>query len=416
MLHLRATLLVVFTFFTHQQSVLGGTGTMDDWIRLTNTLFSNYTREIYPVYNYSSDTLPVDASMFLLSILDFDEVSGVITISAGMTLLWNDYRLRWSTSDYGGIEHIQVNASKVWKPKAYVITAADDLSKFGSDEFDVTLSSNGLCAFSPGKLLKSTCSVDMSKFPADTQICSIRVLLWTSFPEVVLTYTSTVLDTTYYTPNGEWNIDGTSVSYYMGFGSPSTTLDFTLHISRKYLYFIVSLTIPILLLCFLLPFAFLLPAPSGERISYTITMFLSLAVYMTLISDNLPKVSENMAGMSYFLLFSLFYSSVLIVLTIFTLRCDAMVDVREFPRWLRRFTCYWYKLKTNKITSNERSLKIPELREKEVPEVENNIDVELDFVDVSHRDVIRIIDISLFGISFLVIVTVTLWFLCSHYT
>ncbi|XP_060072688.1 acetylcholine receptor subunit alpha-like [Ylistrum balloti] len=400
--------------YSASQSVQGRNGTMDDWIRLTSTLFSNYTKEIFPVYNFT-ETLFVDSSMFLLSILDFDEVSGVLTLSAGMTFDWIDFRLQWTPSEYGGIEYIHVNASRVWKPKAYVITAADDLRQFGSDEFDITIWNTGLCTFSPGKLLKSSCSVDMSKFPVDSQICNILVLLWGSPANVKLFFSRTDMYLTYYTPNGEWNIDKTSVSYYLGFGTPSTTLDFTIYMTRKYMYFIVSMTIPVLLLCFLNPFVFLLPSSSGERISYTITMFLSLAVYMTLIGDNLPKVSENMAGMSYFMLLALIYSSMLIVLTIFTLRCEAVEDIKTFPKWLRRLTRYCYQLKSNKIDNNERSLKISELKEQGAPEVEQ-VETNVDCLSVQHRDVMRVIDKSLFVLSFLAIVIMTLWFLCTHYT
>ncbi|XP_069122511.1 neuronal acetylcholine receptor subunit alpha-7-like [Argopecten irradians] len=409
------TKTIVLLMLCTPRMVLGGNGTMADWIRLTDTLFANYTNEIYPVRNFGTDTLIIDTSMFLLSILDFDEVAGIITISAGVVLGWYDYRLQWLPSEYGGITEIQVNGSKVWKPKAYVITAADDLSKIGTNDFDVDIASNGLCYYSPGKLLKSTCSVDMSKFPVDTQKCDIRILLWGSPSDVRLTFTYNYIDLTYYTPNGEWNIDKTSVSYYMGFGSPSTTIDFTIQISRKYMYFIVSMTIPILLLCFLNPFVFLLPASSGERISYTITMFLSLAVYMTLISDNLPKVSENMAGMSYFLLLSLFYSSVLIVLTIFTLRCEAIEDIQKFPKWLRCVTRFWCKRNGNKISSNQVSSKIPDFEKKKDLETEDVIEVDTDFINVSHSEVMEIIDKFLFGISFLVIIIITVWFLCTHY-
>ncbi|OWF55903.1 neuronal acetylcholine receptor subunit alpha-7-like [Mizuhopecten yessoensis] len=409
----RVTILLIMLYST-RHTVQGRNGTMDDWIRLTNTLFSNYTKEIFPLYNFS-DTLNIDTSMFPLSMLDFDEVSGVITLSAGMTLSWNDYRLKWTPSDYGGIDYINLNSSKVWKPKVYVVTAADDLRQFGSDDFEIFISYTGLLNFSPGKLLRSTCTVDMTKFPVDTQLCSIRVIQWAASPHTKLTFDDTEMNMMYYIPNGEWNIDKTSVSFFMGYGSPSETLDFTIHMSRRYIYFIVSMTIPILLLCFLNPFVFLLPATSGERMSFTITMFLSLAVYMTLVGDNLPKVSENMAGMSYFLLLTLIYSSTLIVLTIFTLRCEAVDDVSQFPKWLRRLTRFCCKFRDTKVTSNPKSDKVMELKEQGGSEVEEIVDVDLECLCIKNQDVMKVIDNSLFAISFLVIVIMTLWFLCTYY-
>ncbi|XP_060064611.1 acetylcholine receptor subunit alpha-like [Ylistrum balloti] len=385
------TVLFMVLLYSSGQPILGEAGTMDDWIRLRDSLFSNYTKDIYPLHNFS-DTLNIDISMFLLSIIDFDEVSGVITLSAGLMLNWNDYRLQWTPSEYGGIEAIQVNSTNVWTPKVYVLTAADDLRPFGSEEFSVDISYTGRLDYVPGKLLKSTCSVDMSKFPLDTQTCNMQVMLWRSPSTVKLTYNRTDFILTWYTTNGEWDITKTNVSYYMAYGSPSTTLDFMLQISRRHIYFIVSMTIPVLLLCFLNPFVFLLPSSSGERISYTITMFLSLTVYMTLIGDILPKVSENMAGMSYFLLLTLFYSGILIVLTIFTLRCEAAVDVKEFPRWLRRLTHYCCKTNENKVSNDTNLIKSFDLKNQKEDEVTGVVDIDAEFVDVQLKDVMQVID------------------------
>ncbi|XP_060083818.1 neuronal acetylcholine receptor subunit alpha-7-like [Ylistrum balloti] len=406
----RCVLLVVFVSSTGQ-TVQGAIGTMEDWIKLNHILFSNYTKEIYPVYNFQDD-LNIDISMFLLSILDFDEVTGVITLSAGFSIYWSDYRLKWTTDIYGGIGHIQVNSSKVWKPKIYVITSADDLSHVGSDEFELDISYLGRCDYVPGQLLKSVCTVDMSRFPLDTQVCKIRVALWRASPSLKLSFTKTEFVMDWYVSNGEWDIDKTDVSYYMGFGTPSNTLDFTLQISRRHIYFVVSMTIPVLLLCFLNPFVFLLPSSSGERISYTITMFLSLAVYMTLIEDILPKVSENMAGMSYFLLITLFYSGMLIVLTIFTLRCEDVTDVKEFPKWLRRLTSYMCNKKGNKVISDT----ILEVEDQGGAAMVDDSDVDENYLCVQHKEVMKVVDNSLFGFSFLVIIMMTVWFLCTYHS
>ncbi|XP_060072700.1 acetylcholine receptor subunit alpha-like [Ylistrum balloti] len=407
---MRDFVLVFLLVYSAVEPVLGSHGTIDDWIRLTDSLFSNYTSEVRPAYNFS-ETVTVDAWMFLLSILDFDEVAGVITMSAGMGITWTDYRLKWTPSDYNGMEEILINSSRVWKPKLYMITSADDLEQFGAEEFDVRVNYNGTCSVFPGKLLKSSCSVDMTRFPVDSQICEMLMLLWGVFPnEVKLIYTSKEIVLAYYSVNGEWEIDQTSVYQYMGFGSPSQTVAFTLHMTRRSMYFIISMTIPVLLLCFLNPFVFLLPASSGERISYTITMFLSLAVYMTLIGDNLPKVSENMAGMSYFLLIALIYSSLLILLTIFTLRCEAVSDVTKFPLWLRRLTrCF--KRKKNKVTYNK-SGNAQDMNDNDQKEGASNTNEDS---LVSKSDVMTLIDVSLFLISFIMILIAAIWFLARYY-
>ncbi|XP_060072690.1 acetylcholine receptor subunit alpha-like [Ylistrum balloti] len=376
------------------QSVLGRTGTMDHWIRLTNALFSNYTKDIYPVY-YLNETLTVDLSMFLLSIQDFDEVAGVITLNGGLLQSWADFRLTWNPSDYGGIEDIFLNSSVVWKPHVILVSSAEDLKPFDSGKFDVRVFYNGTCQINPGRRMLATCSVDMTKFPSDSHVCDLEIMQWSVLPdEVVLGFTSTELILTYYIQNGEWDIVKTSVSNPTL--SPGGVI-FTINVTRKPEYLSVSLILPILLVCFLNPFVFLLPASSGERISYTLTLFLSLAVYISIIASSLPNVSNNMAMMSFFLLIILIISGVIIVMTIFTLRYDVISDVSKFPNFLKRLAlCIYEKKPVNK------------------DECEKDANVNSDDTehDLKRDDVIKLIDISLFVTSSLMMVIFVTWFLC----
>ncbi|XP_033726194.1 neuronal acetylcholine receptor subunit alpha-3-like [Pecten maximus] len=379
------------------EPVLGRNGTMDDWTRLTNTLFSNYSKDVYPVYNLS-EALSIDTTMFILSIMEFDEVSGVITLNGGLIHTWTDFRLTWDPSDYGGIEDILISSSLVWKPDVFLVSTAEDMRPFDSGNFDVRVYYNGVCQVGLGRRMVATCSVNMLKFPFDAHECVLLFMQWSVFPEErVLGFTRTDLMLDYYTANGEWTLAKSSVA--MSATVPGG-LCFTIHITRKPIYFTLSLIIPILLLCFLNPFVFLLPASSGERISYTITMFLSMAVYMSIIGDNLPKVSENMAGMSFFLLISLIYSGTLIILTIFTLRYEALAEVKDFPRIIRRITVCLKKRRKNTVIN---------VRPSDPEEDSGKVDVS-DDVDISKDDVMRSIDLSLFGTSLIVIVIFIGWF------
>ena len=78
--------------------------------------------------------------------------------------------------------------------------------------------------------------------------------------------------------------------------------------------------LPILFLCILNVLVFFLPLESGERVSYAITVLLSIAVFMTIVSDTLPKTSEPLPLISYLLMISLIISSIIAVITIFNLR------------------------------------------------------------------------------------------------
>ncbi|XP_033727668.1 neuronal acetylcholine receptor subunit alpha-2-like [Pecten maximus] len=317
--------------------------------RLMDDVFTNYNKEIRPA-RATQDTVTVSTTLFLLSIIDVDEVSGSITLSGGLSIFWIDFRLSWQPADYGGLTYLMVNSSKVWTPHIFLLTSSAEMEKFSLHEYDIRIHESGLLSVSAGKLIRSSCTIDMTNFPLDSQTCSLVVIPWGYLAtEINLTYIDHSFETRFLSPNGEWDIESKSSETVDDPTYITNAVAFNLGLKRKSAYFVISMVLPVYILCFLNPFVFLLPAASGERISFTITMFLSLAVYMTLVGDNMPKVSEPMAGISYFLLVSMIYSCVLIILTIFTLRWHARNDASHFPKWLRRFVLL-LKKKDFKIT------------------------------------------------------------------
>lgn len=91
---------------------------------------------------------------------------------------------------------------------------------------------------------------------------------------------------------------------------------------------------PILLLSVLNPLVFILPVDSGERVSFAVTIFLSFAVFLTLINDNMPKSSEPMAAISYFLIVIMCMSTLIIVFTILNLYLHFKEEEKEVNKKL----------------------------------------------------------------------------------
>ncbi|KAH3747633.1 hypothetical protein DPMN_182061 [Dreissena polymorpha] len=60
-------------------------------------------------------------------------------------------------------------------------------------------------------------------------------------------------------------------------------------LKRKSTFYVFYILIPIVLLSFLNVLTFALPVSSGERASYAVTVFLSLAVFLTIVASEIPK-------------------------------------------------------------------------------------------------------------------------------
>ena len=117
--------------------------------------------------------------------------------------------------------------------------------------------------------------------------------------------------------NGEWDLLTSSVSLAPLGWTPRA--DFIYRIERKSAFVVVNIVLPITFLSIINVLVFVLPTESGERLSFAVTLLLSLSVFMTLVGDNLPKTSDPMPILSYYLLAMLSTSTLMCVVVIFNL-------------------------------------------------------------------------------------------------
>ena len=94
---------------------------------------------------------------------------------------------------------------------------------------------------------------------------------------------------------------------------------FIYRLRRKSLFTTINIILPMVLLFILQLFVFILPAESGERVGFIVTMLLAIAVFLTIISDGLPKVSEPLPAICYYLLVALCLSTLMTVAVIVNL-------------------------------------------------------------------------------------------------
>ena len=62
---------------------------------------------------------------------------------------------------------------------------------------------------------------------------------------------------------------------------------------RRPNFYLVNLVFPCALMAFIAALTFMLPVESGEKVSLEVTVLLSLAVYMLVVTDLMPPSSDN---------------------------------------------------------------------------------------------------------------------------
>ncbi|OWF45663.1 Neuronal acetylcholine receptor subunit alpha-10 [Mizuhopecten yessoensis] len=314
-------------------NVVGAT-TMGYTKLLLRDLFQNYSKDIRPVEDQSK-AVTVNMNLDVVSINDFDEVAGTISVVIILYISWTDESLVWNSTSYGNTTVLTITQRKIWLPKMFLCNPADSFLPIASNHFKVKVIANGTVLWTPGALLKATCTPDVSNFPFDQQTCTLSVSPWGySSKEVILNIPSSTVFFSYFYKNTEWDVIGSAT---MRWSESFDIAYYYITIKRRHMNFIVSVVIPIIMLAFVNPFVFILPFDSGERASYSITVLLAFTVYMTVVSDRMPASSEPMSFISYYLLTMVGISVTIVTMNIFQMRTYSKNDADEpIPEWVRK--------------------------------------------------------------------------------
>ncbi|XP_052251757.1 acetylcholine receptor subunit delta-like [Dreissena polymorpha] len=98
--------------------------------------------------------------------------------------------------------------------------------------------------------------------------------------------------------NSRWSLVNTTVEEVKGVDA---MVIFKMKLKRKSTFYVFNILIPMVLLSFLNVLTFVLPVSSGERASYAVTVFLSLAVFLTIVASEIPKNSNTISIVSVYM-------------------------------------------------------------------------------------------------------------------
>ncbi|XP_052279298.1 neuronal acetylcholine receptor subunit alpha-6-like [Dreissena polymorpha] len=117
--------------------------------------------------------------------------------------------------------------------------------------------------------------------------------------------------------------------------------EFKFKLKRRPAYVLVNVLLPILFLSVLNLLVFLLVPESGERVSYCITVLLSIVVFMTIVSAMLPRTSKPVPIVSYKLIVDMVISAAITVVSILNLRIYSKDPEIPVPKWLIGIYRFW---------------------------------------------------------------------------
>ena len=308
---------------------------IEDTIAVRDFILKNYSAHILHIAN-QSDMLTIDVTVYLRSIINLDEPTGELTTCIGLDLEWTDMNLKWNKSDYGFLSDMEVESSRVWTPLILLSNPGHLESKwYGNDV--VTVYHNGDVYQSRGSVLNIVCGIDVTYFPFDLQTCRIILQAWNSRVKFRAVNNEIVLSI--FLESGVWSLLKTKVSTYeqnikQGVNAYYTMIE--LDLERRSLFNVLHFLLPILILVLLNSVVFLLPPESGERIGFSVTILLSITVYMTIISSKLLEASHPISVLSFILIIYILQSALICIETVAILHfCNKRVSRPLDVKWVR---------------------------------------------------------------------------------
>ncbi|KAK3780877.1 hypothetical protein RRG08_052036 [Elysia crispata] len=291
-----------------------------DLYSLFSMLFGVYQKEIIPVEN-DTNIVYVFLSFHLLSLVDVKEKDQTMVSVAQLRMSWWDPTLQWDPALYGNATSVLVHQDNIWRPDVQVGNSVVLQKELGFDELPVRVTYTGDIDWEPTTVISTSCDIDVTYYPMDTQVCNIDFETSLSrSSEIDINIDRTIpISLDHYNADGQWDLIDT-YSENLSNEDGKTKIRFSLLLKRRRTYYVVNILLPVAFLSFTSTLVFALPAEAGEKMGMGMTVLLAYAVYLTIVSEHLPNTSVQTSIIAVYITTLLGITAIGTILTTFILR------------------------------------------------------------------------------------------------
>ncbi|KAK3590259.1 hypothetical protein CHS0354_041337 [Potamilus streckersoni] len=323
---------------------------LTDMENLVSSLQAGYYTTVRPVTDQTK-TVVVSSDLYLLGINDFDDSNQKLMTTAYLSISWNDEILASAWSSSPSIAEAYLPQNKVWLPDLALSNGFASLKGLGSTFIQVKLtytSPTVTVTWRPYEVFETACAADVTYFPFDSTKCDIKFNYFVyDSTKVNITSGPEGVNLANYEENSDWTITRTSTSTFLRNGKSGIAYSITL--KRKPLYYLLNIIFPIVLLALLNVIVFALPGSSREKTGYIVTMFLSFAIFLTIIAKELPTTSDKVSFFGIYVFLIAFQCTLIVLLTVLQIRFYNRNPDSRVPQYLKllvhrmiRFQCGGY--------------------------------------------------------------------------
>ncbi|CAF3355300.1 unnamed protein product [Rotaria socialis] len=295
-----------------------------------------------PSMKNSSHTI-VAVGLGVIEVAGIDPQKQVITLNVNFELKWCDDLLQWNITEQTCLKRnrseIFFQADEIWTPDISAVNGPGPMKKEARLEYPILVVCTGMARWSYQEKLVSYCEIDVLNFPFDRQYCSILIQ-------------STIFDTSqfklrslynvvrlYNYINTEWEISHTTIDevdlYNPNHKRVFSTLKIDMELVRLSRFYVLKIILPFGIISSVAVFSFCLPTGSGEKITLTVSILLSLIIYLQMISNFVPKTERGFCTLTLYsnIVFILvFLSCIFNTFTIFIYYHDQYSEKHKAPK------------------------------------------------------------------------------------
>ncbi|XP_072043395.1 neuronal acetylcholine receptor subunit alpha-7-like [Amphiura filiformis] len=255
-----------------------------------------------PVSEYNK-TIVVEFFMFINQVLSFNERDQMLKVSGQLDMTWYDEYLVWNETEYPAVETVKIPISKISHPEVHLYESSDFATLIDGLPW---IYPDGRIFLAVPMIFTTMCRVDARFFPFDTQRCQSKFGSWvypTRHMNLVLPERNASDSSINFVENGVWDLTDVlfhrNDTLYVEYGNFAEIV-FTLVLTRRPTFYVLTVTIPCILLSVINVMVFILPTESGEKVSLGITNVLALVLFQQLIAEIMPPTSDKSPLISYY--------------------------------------------------------------------------------------------------------------------
>ncbi|KAF8373497.1 hypothetical protein PRIPAC_79926 [Pristionchus pacificus] len=295
--------------------------------KLLGTLMEGYDPGLSPYNTHSaktknslSDEPPgeIDNQLIFVRLIRVEEREQQIYTVLVILSTWRDPRLLWDPSEFGGIDHIYLQADRIWHPEVAACDSSAYVPVLPDHSVFVKVNSTGHVITDRAYAVTYTCEFDIAYFPFDKQKCRLCFFL-PIYKESELRVEGTYSEDLVVLDTPEWQLGGFNVETQYKKEFQLELLFYNITMTRRSEFWVKMIIAPTFLIGCLILVGLLISVEDEARstaVNLGLTTMMSMTVILGILSDSIPK-SKDLPVLGYFILYEIIIIEVAVITVIY---------------------------------------------------------------------------------------------------